>query len=243
MRTLLIIISFIFGGISFAEQSEAILILGSDLGLERRNSHIDELNRISSFLIAKNVVIHEFYDDEAKWDNIIKISPRCSFFIYFGHGGMKNFLKMNGDLIDSNKIISELRLKPNSLVLLGHSCFSAGSSSSDFDQISLSTANDRIKSRASVFFKTGASVYYSNNFNDGILSFLSNLYRGNSIQQYHDSFISGGLFKVPSISMNEDINSYYSGNLKIFLFSDIFFNHNVRTYDICIIADPNFRLF
>ena len=120
-----------------------VLILGTNLDQAKQYSHLAELERISSFFSTKNVIVHKFYAGDAKWEEVIKVSPRCSFFIYFGHGGMKNFLNMNG-FVDSNKIVRELKLKNNAIVLLGHCCFSAGTSSSDDSQISLSTSKKRV---------------------------------------------------------------------------------------------------
>ena len=241
MKKLLFIAVLFFCNYLIAEPLEAILILGTDLTEQRKNSHLEEIERVYSFLNTKNVIVHKFYLDNAKWKEVIKISPRCSFFIYFGHGGERNFLSMN-ELIDSNRIISDLKLKDNSLVILAHCCLSAGSSSTDKSQISLSTARKRILSRSSAFFKTGASAYYSNNFNDGVLSFLCSLYRGKSINDYHEDFIDGGLFKS-GISMMEEINEYYNDGIKkILLYSDKLPSDKFRTYDICLIADPNFKL-
>lgn len=241
MRYLLICLFVFFYTECKSQQLEAILILGNNLSNDRKISHLSELERISSFLNSKNVIVHKFYSNKAKWEDIIKVSPRCSFFIYFGHGGEKIFLNID-KYIDSNMIISDLRLKPNSIVLLSHCCLSAGSSSTDKSQISLSTARKRIMSRSSVFFKTGASVYYSNNFNDNVLIFLNNLYQGQSIESYHTNFINGGLYKS-GISMVEELNEYYNDNIKkVFLYSDKIPSDKFRTYDICLIGDPKFNI-
>lgn len=244
MRAFLIITFSLFFRIGFAEQLEAVLILGSNLPDTTRKSHLGELNDIESFLGSKNVIVHKFYDSEAKWDNIIKVTPRCKFFIYFGHGGMKNFIYIGGVLIDSNKIISDLRLKPNSIILLGHCCFSAGSSSDDKGPISLKTARDRVHSRYSVYSKTGASVYYSNNFYMKVLSFLAGLYNGNSIAEYTKNFVEkDGLYNDPDLSMEEHIEDNYKGNVYVLLYSDETDDNDNGYYDMCIIGDPGFKLF
>jgi len=241
MRTLLISFIVIFYNLASAQPFEAILILGTDLSNSRQKSHLEELERISLFLSSKEVIVHKFYSSRANWNEVVKVAPRCSFFIYFGHGGEKNFLNMNG-YVDSNKIISDLKLKPNSIVLLSHCCLSAGSSSTDESQINLQTAKGRIMSRSSVFLKTGASVYYSTNFDDGILSFLSSLYQGQSIGSYHNIFVNSGLYKS-GISMREELNEYYTDKVKkVFLYSDKMPSDRFRTYDICLIGDPNFIL-
>ena len=241
MKSILTLILIMACNLLVAEPLEAVLILGTNLDQSKQYSHLAELERISSFFSTKNVIVHKFYAGDAKWEEVIKVSPRCSFFIYFGHGGMKNFLNMNG-FVDSNTIVRDLKLKSNAIVLLGHCCFSAGSSSSDDSQIDLSTSKNRVMSRSSVFFKTGASVYYSNNFVEGILIFLINLYQGESIEGYHRNFINGGLFRSPEISMREEISEDYKEDKHLFLYSDRFKGEKYRTYDLCIIGDLEFNI-
>ena len=68
------------------------------------------------------------------------------------------------------------------------------------------------------------------------------MYQGQSIGSYHNIFVNSGLYKS-GISMREELNEYYTDKVKkVFLYSDKMPSDRFRTYDICLIGDPNFIL-
>ncbi len=165
---------------------KAILVVGhQEDGTENA---IERMNKIAELFVEKGVTVYKFYDDEAIWNEIIKVSNDCSFFIYSGHGST---MGENGNvggifinsLISTNELIEQLRLKKNSLVIFKSVCYGAGSSAGDDIDIGISEAKKRVTDYASPFFKIGASAYYANNFTDGVYNFLKDFLTGVSLKQ------------------------------------------------------------
>ena len=64
------------------------------------------------------------------------------------------------------------------LLLFQSVCRGAGSSAGDSDDIGIKKAEARVSDYAEPFLKIGAQVYYANNWQNGCLSFLENMFDG-----------------------------------------------------------------
>ena len=149
---------------------------------------IARMNEIARLLEENKVVVHKFYDDQAIWNNIIKIAPRCSFFVYSGHGSNLGIDGETGGLcltsmISTSILIKHLKLKNNALVVFQSVCRGAGSSAGDIDNIGLPEAKKRVTNYAYPFLEIGAQAYYANNFVRGALGFLKDFFTGISLKE------------------------------------------------------------
>lgn len=263
MKTILIITLFFLSHFIFSQQLEAIIIVGhieTDIKKDTISGSIYQndiisANKEAAFLESKDVIVHKFYGDDAKFKDIIKVSPNCSFFIYRGHGGedgcmdlmretplyctdpiTKKKKEFYHDNIDTLRM-KELKLKKNSIVILNHVCFASGSSASDKSEISNEVAKKRTETYINSFFKCGASSYFSNNYNKSTYKLLVALYSGEDIS----SFIASNINKN---KQNEEFNINYkkSNKVKYILYSSQFPKEKFKDFDICVCSDLNFSL-
>jgi hypothetical protein len=148
------------------KQLKAVLIVGHQEDLTEWA--IETMNEIADFLDQKGVVVHKFYDDEAIWDDIVVAATGANFFIYGGHG---SHLGKNGGAggicveptVGPTKMMKELKLHANALVVFKSVCSGAGSSAGDDTDIGIIEARKRITDYSNPFFEIGASAYYANN--------------------------------------------------------------------------------
>lgn len=162
-----IILNPVYGQKKTADTTlKAILIIGRKIS--EPASAIEKMDKIADLLTKNRVKVYKFYYNNANWQNIIKVSKDCSFFIYYGHGGRlgddNNFggFFINTD-ITASQILSELKLKENALVIFKSVCGGAGFSADDRIDIGTDEAKKRVCSYASPFFKIGSAAYYANN--------------------------------------------------------------------------------
>ena len=160
---------------------EALLIVGH---LEDgTSSAMKRMDVIANLFIENGVKVHKFYDDEANWDEITKVSENCNFLVYRGHGSN---LGTNGNaggicinsMVSTFKLMQELKLKDNALVLFKSVCNGAGSSADDDEDIGIVEAKNRVTHYAYPFFEIGASAYYANNYVAGTYRFLKDFFSG-----------------------------------------------------------------
>jgi hypothetical protein len=163
----------------------ALLIVGHQE--DGTSSAINDMNKIAAVFEQHGIQVYKFYDSKASWGEIKSIAPNCNFLVYSGHGST---LGENGEsgglcinqMISTSQMLSELRLKPNSLILFKSVCMGAGSSAGDEGDIGLTEALKRVTSYASPFFKIGASAYYANNYGGGVEGFLRSFLNNESLQ-------------------------------------------------------------
>jgi hypothetical protein len=164
-------------------QLGAILVVGyQEDGTESACIRMDE---VYDFLTSKGVKCWKFYSDEARWSEIVKVSPEANFFFYMGHGTHLGDSSGYGGLcirgyISSEQIRKELKLRKKSVIVMQSVCGASGSSASDNFDIGLDEARKRVLSYSRPFFDIGAKVYYSDNFSNGALSFTKNFFDGKS---------------------------------------------------------------
>ncbi len=108
--------------------------------------------------------------------------------------------------ITSKKIIEELKLSPNSIVIFKSVCRGAGSSAGDNGDIGITEAVKRVTDYSKPFFDIGASCYYANNMGSGCFSFLKNFFAEKTVQECFD--ISAKWYKI------EISKKYKYGNSK-----------------------------
>lgn len=261
MKIILIIALFFICTLSFSQKLEAIIIVAhieDDIKEDtiKGSMYYDDLvlaEKESAFLESKGVIVHKFYGDDAKFKDIVKVSPNCSFFIYRGHGGKTECLclmretpiyytdpitkknkEFNYDNIDTIRM-KELKLKKNSIVILNHVCFSAGSSASDRSEITKDEAKKRTENYINTFFKCGASSYFSNNYTISAYKLLNSLYSENTISSFLDNSINKDKQK-------EEFNINYkkTKETKYILYSNQ--STKYKQFNICVCSDPNFSL-
>ena len=165
---------------------KAILIVGPLEDIT--DSSIESMDKIAGLLKSKGVKVHRFYNTNADWDKIKAASKGANFFIYSGHGSTLGEGGKSGGLclqsmVSSNRIVEELELHSNAIVIFKSVCRGAGSSADDSGDIGIGEATIRVSDYATPFFKIGASCYYANNLGDGCLTFLSDFFSGKTIKE------------------------------------------------------------
>jgi hypothetical protein len=133
---------FVFHCLSFfgfsqdysSENLKALLIVGyQEDGTQKA---IEKIEAISEIFEAYGIETFEFYDDAANWEEIVKISPECSFLVYCGHGsdlgkdGNAGGFVINS-FVSTEEIQEQLKLKENAVVVFQSVCNGAGSSAGD----------------------------------------------------------------------------------------------------------------
>jgi hypothetical protein len=155
----------------------AILVVGHTEG--QTENAILSMNKIAAFFNEKGVKTYLFYDKAAKWSEIKEAAKGANFFIYTGHGSPGGGINIETGGTTSD--ILELQLSKNALVGFQSVCFGAGSSASDDKEISINEAAKRVNWYSEPFIKAGAGCYYANNWEDGVLLFLSRLFNGETL--------------------------------------------------------------
>ena len=263
MKTILITaLSFIYT-LSFSQKLEAIIIVAhveDDIKEDTIKGSMYQSDLVlaekeSAFLESKGVIVHKFYGDNAKFKDIVKVSSNCSFFIYRGHGGKTECLSLMRetpiyytdpitkkkkefyyDNIDTIRM-KDLKLKKNSIVILNHVCFSAGSSASDRSEITNDEAKKRTEIYINSFFNCGASSYFSNNYSSSIYKLLVSLYEGGNISSFLNTNINKNKHK-------EEFDTDYKKSkvIKYVLYSNQSPKNKYKEFDICVCSNLNFSL-
>jgi hypothetical protein len=176
-----------FGLSSFdvsAGNLQAILIVGRQE--DGTASAMEEMDRIAQVFEKNGVLVKRFYDKNAEWSQIVKAAPMASFLVYSGHGstlgegGSAGGLCIN-EYVTAEMIKSELRLRPNALVLFQSVCMGAGSSAGDDGDVGLDIARARVAAYAKPFLNCGASAYYANNIQSGVKQFLEDFFANKTL--------------------------------------------------------------
>ena len=164
---------------------KAILVVGPQE--DGTAEAIKEMDRLADFLHDHGVRIRRFYDEDANWDEITAISRHANIFVYAGHGSARGPNGTGGlslqTSISNTHIVEELELAPNAIVLFQSVCRGAGSSAGDDGDIGVEAAGERVTEYAKPFFSIGASVYYANNYQDGCLRFMEDLFEGKTLEE------------------------------------------------------------
>lgn len=174
---------------SIAQDKYALLLVGH---LEDgTTSAIQEMNKIADLFQANGVGVYKFYDHNAKWEDVKRVASQCSYLVYSGHGSNLGIQGEVGGLmitpsVSTDKLLSELRLKNNSLILFKSVCYGAGSTAGDNEDIQVYEAKKRVSEYAYPFFEIGAAAYYANNFQNGVYNFLTDFFKGTNLK---DAFV------------------------------------------------------
>lgn len=172
---------------------QALLIIGYEPFGEISQSKIKGMNEIAALLQQHDIVVHQYYHTEATWDNIVAKAKQCHILIYSGHGswlgqdGKAGGLCLNPSSVSTAKILEELQLQDNALVIFKSVCMGAGSSAGDDDDIGIQEARERVRHYANPFFQIGAAAYYANNYKRGTLKFLSDFLDGVPLQEAYQT--------------------------------------------------------
>lgn len=235
---------------------KAILIVGSSE--DDNESNIEEMNKIADFLVANKVMVHRFYDKKADWEMIKIAAVNANFFMYSGHGstlgenGSSGGLCINS-LVNSEQIVSELKLSKNCIVLFNSVCRGAGSSASDTGDIGLVEATKRVTDYSKPFFQIGVSAYYANNFSNGTLDFLKYFFSGKSLKVCFETTLKNWS-KIELVKQYEfdkskqiGISSFESDssmNVTTFINGEKTVKEIQipKAYNIAFVGDPNFTI-
>lgn len=164
----------------FASPSKAVLILGAKLGASKMQFE-KELLQVKQLLSDEGVSVTYFASPNTNWQEIKRQAADADLLIYSGHGVLYDgsyggFLLPNGQVITSDQVYRELKLKQNALVFFLHTCGSAGSSAADLSPVSENLAKNRVINYANPFIRNGAAAVIAVNWNDQILSFLNDMF-------------------------------------------------------------------
>ena len=192
MRYILcILLSISIISYSQADQLRAVIIVGDQQ--DGTINAIEDMENIHTFFKSKNVIVKTFYHPKTSWKDIVKASKDASFFVYSGHGiswpdGKYGGLDLD-EAISSDDIMNDLKLRSNAIVVFKSVCGGAGSSASDDGDIGIKKAIERVADYSRPFLNIGASAYYANNFGEGCLSFLNDLFEGKTMKECFDNSI------------------------------------------------------
>jgi len=234
----------------------AVLVVGpQEDGTLAAEKSMDE---IADLLIGHGVTVHRFYAENADWEKIKIVAKSANFFIYSGHGSTLGEGGKTGGLclktmVSSKKMMEDLQLKDNAMVIFKSVCRGAGSSASDDGDIGIQEALVRVSDYAKPFFQTGASCYYANNIGNGCQSFLADFFSGKTIQECFEisarswakiEFSKPYVFdskKVISIASTEwegttTRTTYTNGVKTVEEFP------STKNYDIAYVANPGFTI-
>lgn len=179
-------ISAVIGQNNHSAKLKAILIVGQQE--DGTTKAISEMNEIAELFVENDVIVYKFYDKNANWNEITKVSRECSFLVYSGHGsnmgkdGNVGGICIN-TMVSTSDLLANLKLKQNSLVIFKSVCNGAGSSAGDDGDIGIAEAKKRVANYAYPFLEIGASGYYANNFGDGVNGFLKEFLSGTTLKQ------------------------------------------------------------
>ena len=161
---------------------KAVIVVGDVQ--EKTNEFIERMKKAEGFLKANFVDVHTFYFPNCKWEDIKKAASDASIFIFSGHGSGVGFL--TNEHIYNDQVEKDLKLRKNSLVIFNHTCFAAGSSSSDFGDIGIEETENRVNAYAKAFTKAGAGCYYADNYEYAAYEFLKKFYEEKSIKECYE---------------------------------------------------------
>jgi len=220
---------------------------------------ISEMDETALIFEKNGIKVSTFYDKNTNWEAIKKVAKTASFFVYSGHGSTMGINGRIGGLclnnmISSQQIIAELKLKKNALVLFRSVCRGAGSSALDTKDIGREEALKRVGDYAQPFFAIGAACYYADNFGGGVDLFLTEFLSGRTIAECYDISIKAS-FVMPEISKiyRPDTEKQIAVSSTIGSGSVTYtsYNNGVKTvkeipsfkgYDIAFVGKPRFTI-
>ena len=234
---------------------KAILVVGPQE--DGTADAIKEMDRLANFLHDNGVRIRRFYDEDAIWEDITAISKHANIFVYAGHGSTRGPNGTGGlslqSSVSNTNIIDEMELAPNAIVLFQSVCRGAGSSAGDDDDIGVEIAGKRVTEYAKPFFSVGASVYFANNYTDGCLKFMENLFEGKTLEESYLEAVN----PWNSVEFTREFPSYSERSISISSnpgggkATRITYTNGVRSeeeiitpkgYDIAFAGPPDFTL-
>lgn len=241
---------------SNAQSKYALLLVGHQE--DGTTSAIHEMNKIADLFQANGIGVYKFYDYNANWEEVKRVASECSFLVYSGHGSNLGIQGQVGGLIinpsvSTEKLMSELRLKNNSLILFKSVCYGAGSTAGDDEDIQVEEAKRRVTEYAYPFFEIGAAAYYANNYQNGVYNFLTDFFKGKTIK---DAFVNSASTWT-DIEFDVPFSRYTNKNISIAssagggMATRITYTNGVKkvetvpspkSYSIAYVGDPNFSI-
>ncbi len=250
MCCLVFVLNITFAQNKSNEKLKAVLIVGPQEDATRES--ISGMNSIADFLKSKGVEVLCFYDQNSDWEKIKKAAEGASIFIYDGHGSEKCGFTLS-ESVSNEEIISGLKLKKGAMVLFQSVCYGAGSTAGDNVDIGLKEAEKRITNYAKSFIVKGAACYFAVNTNNGVLNFLTDFYKGKSVQECFETS-TANFFKIEKnqkSSLGDNLNiavasfdmggtatrtTYINGVKKVEKVP------SVKAYNVAYISSPDFNL-
>jgi hypothetical protein len=154
---------------------------------QRTRDYIAEAEQVARILEGADFRVERLYHPQATWDRVRSAAHGADLLVYYGHGNGHGWMgetdpaSINGLCLtnphDPNAIwagpgvpggnandLAGLGLGPNGMVVLVHTCYSAGSSAADREPVDYATAITRVRSYAQAFFRAGAGCYVATNY-------------------------------------------------------------------------------
>lgn len=193
MRKFIVLLVMLSCAQMFAQTSlQAILIVGPQEDGTRGAEN--EMNTVAATFELNKIKVHKFYNLKADWDSIVKVAKNCSFFVYAGHGSTMGESGSTGGLclttmVSTKKMLAELKLKKNAMIIFKSVCRGAGSSASDDKDIGISEAKKRVINYAEPFFKMGAAAYVAINYDQTVPDFLIDFFANKSLKDAFEKVV------------------------------------------------------
>ena len=230
---------------------KAIIIVGPVE--EDTKEFIEEQKVTALYLKSLGVQVFEFYHPNAKWADIAKASVGANILVYAGHGSVSVFCVTN-QIVESEKIISDLKLHKNALVILNHACESAGASAADMKEITQIEALRRVGDYAKTFVSTNGGAYYANNYDYSVVPFLESFFKRQNIKTIYTKAASEWtkieVFKKYKYDSNFDIGIASKEASDDYYICTITENEKSRTkkikafksYEVAYVGKPNYTV-
>ncbi len=226
-------------------QKTAVLIIG----MEAQDGVVESFDGYANLLTSKGIFVYKFYYPKASWEDIVPLANKCSFLLYSGHGcsncGLDNEYggMVINDFVSAQAIVNDLHFENYPIIIYNHACGSAGTSSSDPNEIGVKEAINRITDTALPFFMSGAAAYFATNYYGGPEEILEAIFEGKSATELFKVQIQYGDHVVNNKPI---VNSPYFNNcnLGVSCTKELVNNSNSTVkidYNFAYIAPPGFR--
>lgn len=179
---------------------KAVYIVGDVDGVDgpTTQQYIAQARDQAQQLRSLGFTVVEFYAPDNHWSDIVAAVTDAQAIIYAGHGirwggddALVGGMKLNAsESVHPDQIRSDLRMAPGAVVILNHTCYSAGTGTEDIQGTDFETAVRRASQYSQPFLDAGLSGYYASwyyGFPAAVLTSLaSGLTLGEAYEAYHD---------------------------------------------------------
>jgi len=161
----------------------AVLVVGPVEANTR--GYIEMMQANEAVLRESGIQVSTFYHPNARWADVSRAAAGADIFLYSGHGVahdprklLVGGLALTDGIVDTERTVQGLALRPGALVLFAHACFTAGAAAGDGAGITVREAQRRVACYAKPFLTAGAGFYLANNMDHAMADVLERFLTG-----------------------------------------------------------------